>query len=331
MALSLVWHAAGAELQRVEKSTEAMGSTFGVIAYGSDRAQLGAAADAALEEAQRLDRMLSNYAPDSEWSEVNRSAGVRPVALSAELFQLLSNCWKYSELSGGAFDIAVGPLMKVWGFYRGEGALPKPGEVRNALASTGYRHVLLDPAGHTVRFDRPGVELDPGGIGKGYAVDRMVEVLKRRGVTMALVNAGGSSIYGLGAPPDEPQGWRVVIRSPKDAKQPAAVVFLKDESLSTSGSYEKFFWAGGRRYSHIMDPRTGYPARGTASVSVLAPRTIDSEVWAKPYFINGTRLDGRAQARGFSRVLLRGYKGAGLRLGSLTRRSICFVPNFCCC
>ena len=139
----------------------------------------------------------------------------------------------------------------------------------------------------TVRFDRPGVELDPGGIGKGYAVDRMVEVLKRSGVEIALVSAAGSSIYGLGAPPDEPQGWRVVIRSPKDAKRPAAVVFLKDESLSTSGSYEKFFWAGGRRYSHIMDPRTGYPARGTASVSVMAPRTIDSEVWAKPYFIKG--------------------------------------------
>ncbi len=264
-----------------------MGSTFGVIAYGSDRGSLEAAVDAALDEAQRLDRMLSNYLPDSEWSEVNRNAGVRPVALSAELFQLLSDCMKYSERSGGAFDVAVGPLMKVWGFYRGEGALPKAGEVRNALASTGYRHVLLDPADHTVRFDRPGVELDPGGIGKGYAVDRMVEVLKGRGVEMALVSAAGSSIYGLGAPPDEPQGWRVVIRSPKDAKQPAAVVFLKNESLSTSGSYEKFFWAGGRRYSHIMDPRTGYPARGTASVSVMAPRTIDSEVWAKPYFING--------------------------------------------
>jgi thiamine biosynthesis lipoprotein len=115
----------------------------------------------------------------------------------------------------------------------------------------------------------------------------MVEVLKGRGVATALVSAAGSSIYGLGAPPDEPRGWRVVIRSPRDAKQPAAVVFLRNESLSTSGSYEKFFWAGGRRYSHIMDPRTGYPARGTSTVSVLAPRTIDSEVWAKPYFING--------------------------------------------
>jgi len=299
MAVSLAWSAAGAGLVRVEHSSEAMGSTFGVIAYGSDRANLEAAVDAALDEAQRLDRMLSNYLPESEWSEVNRHAGVRPVAVSAELFQLLSECIRYSQQSGGAFDIAVGPLMKVWGFYRGEGALPQPGEIRNALARTGYRHVLLDPAGSTVQFDRPGVELDPGGIGKGYAVDRMVEVLKRRGVEIALVSAAGSSIYGLGAPPDEPQGWRVVIRSPNEAKQAAAVVFLKNESLSTSGSYEKFFWARGRRYSHIMDPRTGYPASGTASVSVMAPRTIDSEVWAKPYFINGRGWTAAHKAEDF--------------------------------
>jgi thiamine biosynthesis lipoprotein len=287
MALSLAWPAASAELVRVEKSLEAMGSTFGVVAYGSDRPSLEAAVDAALGEAQRLDRMLSNYLPESEWSEINRHAGIRPVVVSAELFQLIADCMRHSQESGGAFDIAVGPLMKAWGFYRGEGGLPTSAEIRNALARTGYRHVRLDAAAHTVQFDRTGVELDPGGIGKGYAVDRMVEVLKERGVNMALVSAAGSSVYGLGAPPDEPQGWRVVIRSPKDAKQTAAVVFLKNESLSTSGSYEKFFWAGGRRYSHIMDPRTGYPARGTASVSVLAPRTIDSEVWAKPYFING--------------------------------------------
>ena len=275
------------ELVRLEKSSEAMGSTFSVVAYGSDRTKLESSADAAFGEAERLDGILSNYLPASEWSEVNRTAALRPVRLSAELFQLLSDCMKYSQQSEGAFDITVGPLMKVWGFYRGEGGLPRPAEVRNALARTGYRHVRLDPAGQTIQFDRPGVELDPGGIGKGYAVDRMVGVLNDMGVKIALVSAAGSSIYGLGAPPDEPRGWRVTIRDPKNVKQPAAEVFLKNTSLSTSGSYEKFFWAEGRRYSHIMDPRTGYPARGASSVSVLAPRTIDSEAWAKPYFIHG--------------------------------------------
>jgi thiamine biosynthesis lipoprotein len=275
------------ELVRLEKSSEAMGSTFSVVVYGSDRARLESAADAAFGEAGRLDRLLSNYLPASEWSEVNRTAGLGPVRLSTELFQLLSDCMQYSQQSGGAFDITVGPLMKVWGFYRGEGGLPQPAEVRNALARTGYRHVRINSEAQTIQFDRPGVELDPGGIGKGYAVDRMVDVLKGKGVGIALVSAAGSSIYGLGAPPDEPRGWRVTVRDPKNVKQPAAEVFLKNTSLSTSGSYEKFFWAEGRRYSHIMDPRTGYPAQGASSASVVAPRTIDSEAWAKPYFILG--------------------------------------------
>jgi thiamine biosynthesis lipoprotein len=115
----------------------------------------------------------------------------------------------------------------------------------------------------------------------------MVDALRREGVNVALVSASGSSIYGMGAPPDEPRGWPIVIRAPRDPGTAAATVFLKNMSMSTSGGYEKFFWADGRTYSHIIDPRTGYPAQGTASVSVLAPSAIDSEAWTKPFFING--------------------------------------------
>ena len=286
LAAVAFWSSPG-DLLRVEQSDEAMGSTFTVVLYGSDQKQLEAAADAAFDEVHRLDRLLSNYQPASEWSEVNRMAGVRPVKLSAELFQLLSDCMTYSRQSDGAFDITVGPLMKVWGFYKGEGSLPRPADVTAALTRVGHRHVRLDAAARTIHFDRPGVELDPGGIGKGYAVDRMVDVLKRSGVHIALVSASGSSIYGMGAPPTEPAGWRITIRAPDDPHKTAAEVVLKDMSLSTSGSYEKFFWVEGRTYAHIIDPRTGYPAQGTASVSVMAPRTIDSEAWAKPFFING--------------------------------------------
>lgn len=286
LAVVTLWQSPG-DLLRVELSDEAMGSTFAVVLYGRDRKQLEAAADAALDEVHRLDRLLSNYKPDSEWSEVNRTAGVRPVMVSEELFELLSACIAYSRASGGAFDITVGPLMMVWGFYRGEGVLPRPAEVTAALTRVGHRHVRLDAAARTVQFDRPGVELDPGGIGKGYAVDRMVEVLKRAGVRIALVSAAGSSIYGMGAPPGEPAGWQITIRAPDDPQASVAEVRLKDMSLATSGGYEKFFWANGRTWAHIMDPRTGYPAKGIASVSVLAPRAIDSEAWAKPFFING--------------------------------------------
>ncbi len=134
--------------------------------------------------------------------------------ISPELFQLLSACLKYSRESEGAFDITVGPLMKVWGFYKGTGHLPHRAEVAAALTKVGYRHVHLDPKAQTVRFDQPGVELDPGGIGKGYAVDRMVDVLRKKGIQIALVAGSGSSIYGMGAPPSEPRGWAIDIKNP---------------------------------------------------------------------------------------------------------------------
>jgi thiamine biosynthesis lipoprotein len=289
----------GTELLRLEKSADAMGSTYSIAVYGSDRVRMEAAIDAAFDEVRRLDDLLSNYKPASEWSEVNRDAAQKPVKVSAELFQLLQDCVEYSRQSEGAFDISVGPLMKVWGFYKGTGHLPHRPEVAAAMAKIGYRYLQLDPANRTVRFLRPGMELDPGGIGKGYAVDRMVDVLRRNGVRIALVAGSGSSIYGMGAPPDEPKGWAVQIKDPWDQKKTVAEVWLKDMSLSTSGSYEKFFRAEGKIYAHIMDPRTGYPAQGTVSVSVLTPRTLDSEAWAKPYFVNGRQWAAKHRPKDF--------------------------------
>jgi thiamine biosynthesis lipoprotein len=279
--------AARAETLRLEKSADAMGSTFSVVIYGDDRIRMEAAADAALDEVRRLDELLSNYKPESELSQVNKTAAAKPMRISPELFRLLADCREYSRESEGAFDITVGPLMKVWGFYKGTGHLPHKPEIQAALTRVGYRHMHLDAAAQTVWFDRPGVEIDPGGIGKGYAVDRMVEILRKMGVRSAFVAGSGSSVYGIGAPPDEPKGWAVKIKDPWDSSKSLAEIRLKDMSMSTSGSYEKFFRAEGRIWAHIMDPRTGYPAQGCVSVSVVAPRTIDSEAWAKPYFVNG--------------------------------------------
>ena len=311
VALFLAISTASAQgLYRMEKSADAMGATFTVALFGTDRAAMEAAIDAALAEAQRLDALLSNYRPESEWSAVNRGAGSKPVKVSAELFRLLSACLDYSRESDGAFDITVGPLMKIWGFYKSSGHLAPKSEVEAALGRIGYRHVHLDRAAQTVAFDVPGIELDPGGIGKGYAVDRMVEILKQRGAERALVAGSDSSIYGLGAPPDEPRGWEVSIRDPKNSRRAVAQVFLKNMSLSTSGSYEKFFQADGRTYSHLMDPRTGYPAQGTVSVSVVTPLTIDSEAWAKPYFVNGREWTAAHRRAGFRVFLCEDRKDA---------------------
>ena len=274
------------ELLRLESSAEAMGSTYSVVLYGPDRDRLEEAAELAFAEAKRLDAELSNYKPDSPWSQVNRFAAEKPVSVPPELFDLLAACVRYSQLSEGAFDITVGPLMRVWGFYKGSGHMPKPGEVKASLQHVGYKNILLDPKTQTVRFAHPGMEMDPGGIGKGFAVDKMADVLRKAGITSALVSGSGSSIYAIGTPPGE-KGWTISIRDPKDETKSVQDIVLKDESLSTSGSYEKFFMADGKIYAHIMDPRTGFPAQGMLSVSVITPRTIDSEAWCKPFFING--------------------------------------------
>ncbi len=274
------------ETLRLESSVVAMGSAYSVVVYGEDRTRMEEAVDAAFAEVQRLDEMLSNYKPESELSQINREAGDHAVPVTQEMFNLLAACVEYSRQSEGAFDITVGPLMKVWGFYKGTGRLPHRAEILGAMDRVGYQNIVLDAARRTVWFAKQGVELDPGGIGKGYAVDRMVDVLKQYGIQAALVSASGSSIYGLGAPPGE-KGWKVEIRDPKNEKKSVAEIYLKDDSMSTSGNYEKFFRAEGRIYSHIMDPRTGWPAQGVLSVSAITPRTLDSEAWTKPLFVNG--------------------------------------------
>ena len=288
------------ELFKTTEYFDAMGATYSVVLYGHDRAMMEAAINAAFAEVERIDALLSNYRAESEWSEVNRRAAQEPVRISPELFQLLSACLAYSRESEGAFDIAVGPLMKLWGFYKGSGQLPSLQEVASVLPNVGYQHIQLNADIQTVRFDCAGVELDPGGIGKGYAVDCMVDILRQREFQIALVSGSDSTIYGMGAPPAEPNGWRVGIKNPRNAREKVTEVFLKDMSLSTSGSYEKFFRAEGRTYAHIMDPRTGFPAQASGSVSVIAPRTIDSEAWAKPYFINGQQWAARHKTKEFN-------------------------------
>ena len=284
------------DLLRFEANLDAMGGIYSLVLYGPDRYQLEAASEAAFDEVRRLDQLLSNYKATSEWSEINRFAADRPVAVSAESFHLLSACLEYSRRSEGSFDITVGPLMKAWGFYKGSGRLPHRAEIRSALASVGSSYVEMNPDARTVKFRRPGMSIDPGGIGKGYAVDRMVNILREAGIKSAFISASTSTVYALGTPPGE-AGWKVTISDPKNRQRSVEQLLLKDESLSTSGNYEKFFMAGKHLYSHIMNPRTGYPAEGMLSVSVIAPRAIDSEAWTKPLYVNGRAWFSQAQAR----------------------------------
>lgn len=296
-------HAPDQPLQRYEASASIMASVYTIATYGEHRGRMASAVRAAFDEARRIDRFLSNYKMDSELSRINREAADGPVEVSAEMARLLARCLGYSRQSEGAFDITVGPLMKTWGFFKGSGELPSSFAISRAQKRVGYRLLRVDVEARTVEFRTAGVELDPGGIGKGYAVDRMADVLRQAQVTRAFISAAGSSLYAIGAPPEEARGWYVRIRDPRDAKVTVAELYLKDESLSTSGSYEKFFEIDGKIYSHIMDPRTGRPAEGVASVSVLSKHTLDSEAWTKAFFVNGREWSETHKREGF-RVFL---------------------------
>ena len=253
---------------------------------GPDASTLPAVVHTALDEVDRVDRLMSHYRPDSPLSRLNREAARGPVAVEPELLAFLDVCLRWSRESDGAFDITVGPLMKAWGFFRDEGRVPGKEELAAALEVVGYRHVVLDRERGTVRFDRPGVELDLGGIGKGYAVDRVVDLLRRRGVASALVNLGGSSVYGLGRPPGR-EAWEVGIQDPTEPAKIALTVSLRDRSLSVSGGYARFFERDGVTYAHIMDPRTGRPVQGVLSVAVISARATDGDVLDNVLFVEG--------------------------------------------
>jgi thiamine biosynthesis lipoprotein len=277
---------AGASGDCHEESRVAMGTTATVRACGKKTADLRQATAEALDEVDRVDRLLSHYRDDSPLSRLNREAASGPVAVASELVELLDVCLRWSRASDGAFDVTVGPLMKAWGFFRDEGRLPDERQIQAALAAVGYRHVVLDRERGTLRFDRPGVELDLGGIGKGYAVDRVVELLRRRGIASALVNLGGSSVYGLGAPPGA-AAWPVAIQDPRDPGREALSVGLRDRALSISGGYARCFEKDGVTYSHIMDPRTGRPVQGVLSVAVLSASATDGDALDNVLFVQG--------------------------------------------
>jgi len=271
---------------RYEASHEAMGTVFAVVVYGQDRDYLAEVVNQVFEEVDRLDGQMSNYKPESELSVINREAAQREVTVEPRLFRLIQYSVQASQESGGDFDITVGPLMKLWGFFRGQGRLPSPAQIAPVLKRIGYRHVHLDAARRTIHFDQSGVELDLGGIAKGYAVDQAVEILRSNGVAAALVSSGTSSIYALGSPPGE-RGWKVTVRDPFRAGKAADVFRLRNFALSTSGNYEKFFKIGGKTYCHIMDPHTGRPVQNMLSTVAAVPTGTESETLTKIFFVGG--------------------------------------------
>jgi FAD:protein FMN transferase len=289
---ALLWFVAGTprapepSLHHHEATRLSMACVYAIDAYGPDAATLPRIVEDAFDEVDRIDRLMSHYKAESPLSRLNREAARHPVAVEPELFDFIAESMRYNRESGGAFDITVGPLMKAWGFFRGEGRLPSDDEVAAARRHVGAAHVVLNPAERTIAFDEPGVELDLGGIAKGYAVDRVVSLLRQRNVAAALVSSGGSTIYALGAPPGR-DGWDVTLQDPIDSRKTALTMSVTDRAVSIAGSSEKSFESGGVKYSHIMDPRTGRPVQGVLSVAVLAGTGTAGDALDDALFVMG--------------------------------------------
>jgi thiamine biosynthesis lipoprotein len=261
--------AADAPLSRHAFREPHMGTTFRIIVYTPDEATARNASRAAFDRIAALNDRLSDYKPDSELMRLCARAGEGPVPVSDELFFVLSRAQEVSRLSGGAFDVSVGPVVRLWRRARRTGQLPDPEKLARARALVGYRNIDLDARGHTVRLAKPGMQLDLGGIAKGYAADEALKVLRRHGITRALVAAGGD-IAVSGAPPGAP-GWKIAIAPLTEAEGASGPwLWLADGAVSTSGDAEQHVEIGGKRYSHIVDPSTGLGLVGRMSATVVA-------------------------------------------------------------
>jgi FAD:protein FMN transferase len=244
------------------------------------------AASAALDTIDALEDQLTIFRDSSELSRVNREAADHPVTVEPRLHDLLCLCQQLWRDSGGAFDITSTALSRSWGFLRRQGRVPTEEELAEARAQVGMQHVTLDRAARTVHFDRPGVTLNLGGIGKGYALDRVADQMRAGGVETALVSGGASSLVAVGAGPDE-GGYEVGIRDPFDHRRRYGSVRLANAGLGVSGIGEQWFELDGRRYGHIIDPRSGWPVEGRALVAVLAPTATLADALATTFFVGG--------------------------------------------
>jgi thiamine biosynthesis lipoprotein len=267
-------------MDRVEDGI--MGTRIVVELWADDKEQGNAAIEAVLAEMRRVDEAMSTYKPTSELSIVNARAAQEPVKISSELFDLLSTSLEYSRITEGAFDITYASVGYMYDFRKH--VHPDEKQIAAALPGINYRHVELDPKNSTVHFTRPGTRVDLGGIGKGHAVDRGIAILQARGISHALVTAGGDSrIIGdrFGKP------WVVGIRHPDRKDEVIARIPLEDAALSTSGDYERYFDEGGVRYHHIIDPKTGHSASKVRSATIIGPTATRTDGLSKTAFVLG--------------------------------------------
>lgn len=246
-----------------------MGSVFEISLVGTDSASLAYQIQLVIDEIERIENLISEWRPNTQISEVNRNAGIRPVKVDREVFELTRRAISYSILSDGAFDISVAALDKIWRFDGSMDALPSDAAVQNSVTKVGFEKIELDSIASTIFLKQSGMKIGFGSIGKAYAADRGRHILQEMGVKGGLINASGD-IALWGKPPGK-KSWSIGISDPEKPYKITRKLRMKEGAVATSGNYQKYVMFNGVRYSHIINPRTGYPATELASVTVIGP------------------------------------------------------------
>jgi thiamine biosynthesis lipoprotein len=278
-------HAEAVMGDEVRLALDAMATRFELILHGADAVRLRAAGEDALGEVARLERQLSFYRPTSDVTWINAHAADNPVKVEPGLFGLLTRCRALSVATDGAFDVTMAPVMRAWRFVGGCGALPDPAALASARAAVGFGHVHLDADASTVWFARAGMGIDLGAAGKGFAVDRAVDVLQAHGVARALLHGGTSSVHVIGTPPGHAE-WRIGWAPPGETRR---AFDLRDGALSISAVHGRAFESGGRLYGHVIDPRTGCPTDATRAAAVTGPGSFECDALSTALLVLGPK------------------------------------------
>jgi thiamine biosynthesis lipoprotein len=281
-----------------------LGSPFEITVVAKDTTEANSYIDMAVGEVKRIENQISDWIPTTPISEVSRNAGIKAVKVPLEIFELVERAIKISEITSGAFDISYASMDKIWKFDGSMKEMPTPEAIKKSVAKIGYRNIILDKKEHTIFLKMEGMKLGLGGIGQGYIADKIHALLLSKGCKSGLVNVSGD-IFAWGKQPDG-KPWTVGIVNPMNKNKIFATFPLENSTVETSGSYEKFVIFDGIRYSHIIDPRTGYPATGVVSVSVFAKQTEIADALATGIFVLGVDvgLDLVNQIKGIECIIV---------------------------
>ncbi|OFY37740.1 MAG: thiamine biosynthesis protein ApbE [Bacteroidetes bacterium GWF2_38_335] len=291
-----------------KSNTRLMGNRFEFTVVGENESYAQTMTSLAIEEISRIERLLTTFDENSQTNLINRNAGIEPVPVEKEVFDLISRSIKISELTQGAFDISYGGIdKKFWNFDTTMKSLPDKSLAKNAVRLINYRNIITDKTNLTVFLKEKGMRIGFGGIGKGYAADMAKKVLMENGVESGIINASGD-LTAWGKQPDG-KPWTVGIANPNSSEKMFSSFEISDKAIATSGNYEKFAMIDGKRYSHTIDPKTGFPVSGIKSVTVIAPYAEVADALATPVMVMGTSVGMNLinQVKGISCIIVDDY------------------------